>query len=260
MTSQRKVLANRANAAKSTGPKTVAGKSRARFNSLKDGIFAMSHLLPSEDEDAYERLAASVFEEYQPDGPVAEQLAKQVVRSLWQLERLEKAERAALLRIEVDAAEHEGMNDLEVAMLGHHHVDDLLREKLSDKKTQRCQIQSEGSNGDDPKVLVRKVKSVGGSRGSRSIPADYTFLKGYADPIGNRPNIEVDRQRRALLKDLQALDSLLIRMRERRRTVTVPVMENADAKSDDMRSSLPTTEELQRKSSLEYEYADHETQ
>jgi hypothetical protein len=51
MASQARINANKRNAQKSTGPKTEAGKARARFNALKDGKRArtVSAVLPQED-------------------------------------------------------------------------------------------------------------------------------------------------------------------------------------------------------------------
>ena len=47
--SPQKMAANRRNAQKSTGPRSAAGKSRARFNALKHGVTAQIPVLPGED-------------------------------------------------------------------------------------------------------------------------------------------------------------------------------------------------------------------
>src|SRR5689334_12380786 len=52
MTTERQRAANRANAKKATGPKTAAGKARARRNSFRHGLSAKGGLGP----DAAERL------------------------------------------------------------------------------------------------------------------------------------------------------------------------------------------------------------
>jgi hypothetical protein len=61
MTSQRKIEANRRNAKRSTGPKTVLGKKRSRANALKHGL-AAAMLRPVEkpdDRELYEALLGS---------------------------------------------------------------------------------------------------------------------------------------------------------------------------------------------------------
>ncbi len=51
MATAAQIEANRLNAQKSTGPKTVGGKTRARFNALKHGMTARTIMpvLPQED-------------------------------------------------------------------------------------------------------------------------------------------------------------------------------------------------------------------
>ena len=47
----RRVKANRANAARSTGPRTETGKAAARLNALRHGLAAASHSEPGADEE-----------------------------------------------------------------------------------------------------------------------------------------------------------------------------------------------------------------
>ena len=49
MATREQIAANRKNAKKSTGPKSEAGKDRARFNGLRHGLRAEEVVLPSED-------------------------------------------------------------------------------------------------------------------------------------------------------------------------------------------------------------------
>lgn len=63
MTSERKRLANRANAAKSTGPKSVAGKRRSRNNALRHGFARSGGERPEDSEEIRilsEELARSI--------------------------------------------------------------------------------------------------------------------------------------------------------------------------------------------------------
>ena len=57
MATPAQLLANRANAQKSTGPRSVEGKAASRFNALKHGLDARSIVLPGEDPAEYETLA-----------------------------------------------------------------------------------------------------------------------------------------------------------------------------------------------------------
>jgi len=58
--SEKRLAANRANAQKSTGPRTAAGKGRSRFNAVKHGLTASVGLLPGENGMALHDLSAAV--------------------------------------------------------------------------------------------------------------------------------------------------------------------------------------------------------
>jgi len=49
MATPAQIAANRTNAQKSTGPRSVEGKAASRFNALKHGMDAKSIVLPNED-------------------------------------------------------------------------------------------------------------------------------------------------------------------------------------------------------------------
>jgi hypothetical protein len=57
MSSPAQILANRANAQESTGPRSAEGKAASRFNALKHGLDARSIVLPGEDPEEYAALA-----------------------------------------------------------------------------------------------------------------------------------------------------------------------------------------------------------
>ena len=96
MTTARKIAANRQNARHSTGPKTINGKAKSRYNALKSGIYARARLLPGEDGKAYERLSRRLHKRYAPADPVEELLVDQMLGHIWRIGRLERAERAFL--------------------------------------------------------------------------------------------------------------------------------------------------------------------
>jgi hypothetical protein len=94
ITSERRNAANRANARRSTGPKTPGGKAVVRLNPLRHGLLARDVVLPGEDTDAFEELWNRVRADLSPMGPIEELLADRVVNALWRLRRLARAETA----------------------------------------------------------------------------------------------------------------------------------------------------------------------
>ena len=87
MASQKQIDANRANALKSTGPKTPEGKAAVRLNALKHGLTAEDAVIEGEDEEAFKELLSSFLDDLQPSGPLETALVHQAVMAHWRLAR-----------------------------------------------------------------------------------------------------------------------------------------------------------------------------
>src|SRR5579859_6638669 len=94
MSSDRKVAANRRNAQKSTGPKTLSGKAIASMNALKHGLCARKPLIPGENEAEFTQFASGWVDEQKPTGPMQEFLAERIITVAWRLRRAGKLEAA----------------------------------------------------------------------------------------------------------------------------------------------------------------------
>jgi hypothetical protein len=92
MASPAQIAANRANAQKSTGPRSVEGKSASRFNALKHGIDAASIVIPGEDPADYEALVAEYQREYRPRSAAESFQVETMIRADWHKRRLETVE------------------------------------------------------------------------------------------------------------------------------------------------------------------------
>ena len=66
--SQRRVEANRRNAARSTGPRTSAGKARVARNAIKHGFFAAPHRWTPEQQRDFRSTYAGLREDFRPNG------------------------------------------------------------------------------------------------------------------------------------------------------------------------------------------------
>ena len=73
-----------------TGPKTIRGKNRSKWNALKDGATAKSSVLPFEDERLYKRHILGVEEALNPTNYVEAQLIREYAEGLWRIIRHEK--------------------------------------------------------------------------------------------------------------------------------------------------------------------------
>lgn len=69
MTSERKALANRRNALKSTGPRTAAGKARSSRNATKHGFDSSGIVIRGfECRDEWEAHREGIVASFSPDG------------------------------------------------------------------------------------------------------------------------------------------------------------------------------------------------
>jgi hypothetical protein len=82
-----RAAANRANAQKSTGPRTDAGKQRSKLNALRHELTGQTVVMPTEDHCAYQSHSRSFSDEYQPQGATETQLVQSLIDSSWQLNR-----------------------------------------------------------------------------------------------------------------------------------------------------------------------------
>jgi len=98
MASRKQVAANRRNAKKSTGPKSRRGKQVTRINALKHGLRAEQVVIPGEDPKEFNDLFESLYEHYQPIGPVEELHFERIVVETWRLKRARLTETAIMHR------------------------------------------------------------------------------------------------------------------------------------------------------------------
>ena len=96
--SARKVEANRLNAAKSTGPRTAAGKANSRKNALKHGLFlrAIGQTFHNEDREKFLDFCERLLNEMQPVGPSEESEVEYIATCWLRLARLWRYENAGI--------------------------------------------------------------------------------------------------------------------------------------------------------------------
>jgi len=96
MTSSSQRIANRANAAKSTGPKTPEGKQIVGENAFRHGCRATTLLIEGEDEELFTALRLALMEELEPESVLEMQLADQFIALVWRSRRIATFEAAIL--------------------------------------------------------------------------------------------------------------------------------------------------------------------
>jgi hypothetical protein len=87
MSSLRKVLASRANGARSNGPSTPLGKQRSSQNALRHGLLARCVVLENESRESFETLLGQHLDRFQPADGVEFGMIEEMVSSYWRMRR-----------------------------------------------------------------------------------------------------------------------------------------------------------------------------
>ena len=112
--SEARIAANRANAARSTGPKTVEGKEQSRRNALKHGLAGAGVVLPEKDAAEVERKAEAYAREMNASGEIGHDLARRAALNAVRMDRAADQQTAALAervrRVEAEFVAPEGVS------------------------------------------------------------------------------------------------------------------------------------------------------
>jgi hypothetical protein len=92
MTTLQQIVANRANAQRSTGPKTEAGKGRSRLNAWKHGLTAKKIIIAGEKAKQFESFRAQLWEDFQPESGIESVLMDRLAGLGWRLLRAPRFE------------------------------------------------------------------------------------------------------------------------------------------------------------------------
>jgi hypothetical protein len=90
--SEKQLAANRANAKKSTGPKTEEGKARASINGFKSPITGLTTIMTNEDVQAQNEFVKAFINDLDPQGAVELQLARTIALDHFRLNRIKTIE------------------------------------------------------------------------------------------------------------------------------------------------------------------------
>lgn len=149
--SARQLAANRANARKSTGPRTPEGKENSRFNGLKHGLCAqpfrrvMSDL--GEDPEEFDRFHRGLREAAEPANALEAQLVEDLAVLWWKKRRSERAQAGVQVR-EVERLTVERQREL-------HEVERLGVEQPAEETEEVGLLRAKDSRGKFQMVLQK---------------------------------------------------------------------------------------------------------
>ena len=88
MASEKQVMANRANAKRSTGPRTKTGKSLSCINAYKHGLTAQTIVIHGEDPEEFNLLRAKLEDEFKPRPGMESELVERLAACMWRMRRI----------------------------------------------------------------------------------------------------------------------------------------------------------------------------
>ncbi len=111
---QAELDARRANARKSTGPKTPEGKARSSQNAIKHGFFAQTALLCYEAPDEFVALRDAYIAEYKPQSPTEMHFVMEMANAQFRLRRVRGIEASLILRLTTREIRGGGLSNEEI--------------------------------------------------------------------------------------------------------------------------------------------------
>jgi hypothetical protein len=92
MSTAAQIAANQANARRSTGPKTAAGKARVAQNAIRHGLTSTYFVIAEDEEPIFDKLDAELRAELNPQGAVENLTFLDLLHAAWNLHRARRME------------------------------------------------------------------------------------------------------------------------------------------------------------------------
>jgi hypothetical protein len=89
---ERRATTSRANALKSTGPKTTAGKQRSSMNACKHNLTGFHIVLQPDEMEAYNELTGNILDDLDPQTEMEHQTVQKIIDAHFRLNRLASLE------------------------------------------------------------------------------------------------------------------------------------------------------------------------
>jgi hypothetical protein len=140
MASAAQVLANRANALKSTGPRTLEGKVRSAQNSRTHGFTAATLFIPDDERAEFEAFSRELIRDTRPEGALEHEFFGRLLTSAWNLRRVRLAESRLLASSELDSDDQAALRLERLARYrrGLERAHDCALAELRNLQTQRA--------------------------------------------------------------------------------------------------------------------------
>ncbi len=173
MATEKQIQANRRNALKSTGPKSLIGKGVASKNATRHGLLARDILIKGEDPEAFYAMQEALVLELAPEGAIEEQLVDRIAAALWRLRRLGRVE-ADIFEFEAISRELSNAKAQLRELKDEHRLSSGLDFSLAEDKEPKAYKAAAAQVSAMEKSLSKMIPSLGvafisDARGSNSL-------------------------------------------------------------------------------------------
>jgi hypothetical protein len=229
--SEAQIRANKANSAKSTGPKTTQGKLVSRANSYKHGLTGEGSVLPELEAAEVDRRAEALFNEYRPSGELGAALVHQAALMSVRMEMCAKhLNRTTTARVRQALAEYEvpeGISEAEFERLRQEVTDrelfDTSKEGILARKYAAAAERSFFRSLKELRQLTKEAKAVSEAETDQIMASilsgessDDVFEKMFTDAMKKNRRKPAGREELDDLADLKARVDVPISVGKRR--------------------------------------------
>jgi hypothetical protein len=168
MTTRKQRAANRRNAKKSTGPKTMEGRNRSKLNALKHGLTAAQIIVFDESAEDLENFHQGLIADWLPMGALEEQLVERIAICAWRLRRVYRIEARLFSAAGTPVLEAEPVlkpEDVDVDLSVFNDDELALLQRMSEQMSLR-KWRKDGPSTTTAAVPSHKIASTVGSAGA----------------------------------------------------------------------------------------------
>ncbi len=188
MASAKQLAANRANAAKSTGPITEAGKLNSRRNAVKHGLTGHTVLRTPEQDATYNTYRARLYPDLAPANAMELDFAERIIYDSWRIHRASAIE-SNLYALVADISEEDALNEAHAFQVNEKSIAllSLYQQRLqrSSTKISPCSVRCRRNANLSRNLYPQMLSFVGASAAARA-PQLAPFVPSLRQPLPRR--------------------------------------------------------------------------
>jgi hypothetical protein len=186
MPTQKQIDSNKANAQKSTGPRTEEGKAKSCLNRLSHGFASSATIIPGEDPEEFKALLTDLAAEHQPATATEQVLVEKMASSQWLSLRAFRLQGEAFLDQTLNGTKFGVPKDLGV-LIRYHNTAERAFHKAHNEFVKAKKQRSNSEFGFEPQTFGQELPPVDpepekSSKPAPIVPISPAFSDGKPRP------------------------------------------------------------------------------